>query len=445
MSDITWTNTTVKLGDLQPWERNPKHSTKKQAKRILESWDKYGQVQTAAIGPNNEVYDFHQRLSALLTVHGPDYIVDARQASRELSESEREQLVVTLHAGAVGSWDWAELANWNTDSLQSWGFDQDVLSQWNTDAASLALMLESEKAELVDVEPQIDRAAELQEKWSTSLGQMWILDSGKGHAHRLICGDCTDRAVVERVMDGERVNLLFTSPPYAQQRDYTNDSDVSDWAGLMQGAFGAAICADDCQVLVNLGLIHRDGEWQPYWDGWIEWMRGQGWRRFGWYVWDQGPGLPGDWQGRLAPSHEWVFHFNRKSAKPFKTQESKWGGMIYHGKGGLRGKDGVVSQWTHKDQPVQDTKIADSVCRVSREKSSYRFGHPAMFSIGMAIYFLESWPGTVYDPFSGSGTTLIACEQLGRRCRAVEIAPGYVAVALQRFQDTLGVTPTLLP
>lgn len=52
---------------------------------------------------------------------------------------------------------------------------------------------------------------------------------------------------------------------------------------------------------------------------------------------------------------------------------------------------------------------------------------------------------TVYEPFIGSGTTLIACEQLGRRCRAIEIDPGYVAVALQRWADATGKTPVLIP
>ena len=57
------------------------------------------------------------------------------------------------------------------------------------------------------------------------------------------------------------------------------------------------------QLLVNLGLIHREQEVVPYWDGWLAWMRQQGWRRFGWYVWDQGPGLPGDWNdpGSVKP------------------------------------------------------------------------------------------------------------------------------------------------
>ena len=67
-----------------------------------------------------------------------------------------------------------------------------------------------------DVEPQIDKAEELREKWGVELGQLWKLGE-----HRLICGDCTDKAVVDRVMGGEKAELLFTSPPYSDMRDYT--------------------------------------------------------------------------------------------------------------------------------------------------------------------------------------------------------------------------------
>ena len=52
--------------------------------------------------------------------------------------------------------------------------------------------------------------------------------------------------------------------------------------------------------------------------------------------------------------------------------------------------------------------------------------------------------GDVYEPFSGSGTTIIACERLGRKCRAVEISPAYVAVAIQRWVDVTGGEPVLL-
>ena len=135
---ITWQPCTVKLSDLRPWADNPRMSTKKQAQRLLDSWTRFGQVQAIAIGPDNEVYDGHQRLSALLTVHGNGYTVDARRCSRALSDEERRALVVTLHAGAVGSWDWDALSGWDAGELQQWGFDGDTLTNWQKDVTAWA-------------------------------------------------------------------------------------------------------------------------------------------------------------------------------------------------------------------------------------------------------------------------------------------------------------------
>jgi hypothetical protein len=86
-------------------------------------------------------------------------------------------------------------------------------------------------------------------------------------------------------------------------------------------------------------------------------MRAQGWRRFGLYVWDQGPGLPGDWNGRLAPSFELLFHLNRLARKPNKIVPCKWAGHINDSHGGMRGKDGTVGEWTHAGQGVQETRM----------------------------------------------------------------------------------------
>jgi hypothetical protein len=144
MTDIQWTNIKVRLGDLKPWADNPRMSTKAQARRLLQSFDKFGQVQTVAIDPDCNVLDGHQRLSALLTIHGAGYELDARQASRELSDAERRELVVSLHAGAVGSWDWNAISGWNSEELQSWGMNGDALRQWNLDALNLREMLGSD-------------------------------------------------------------------------------------------------------------------------------------------------------------------------------------------------------------------------------------------------------------------------------------------------------------
>lgn len=141
MSDLTWTNVTVRLGDLKPWANNPRFSTRTQARRLLASWKELGQFQTVAIGPGCEVYDGHQRLSALLTVYGPEYEIDARRASRALTDDERQKLVITAHVGTVGSWDWDKLSGWDTPQMQEWGMDSDTLRAWNLDALNLREML----------------------------------------------------------------------------------------------------------------------------------------------------------------------------------------------------------------------------------------------------------------------------------------------------------------
>ena len=280
-------------------------------------------------------------------------------------------------------------------------------------------------------------------------GDVWAIGP-----HRLICGDATDRDVVAALMQGDLSRLCFTSPPYGNQRDYTSGG-ISDWDGLMRGVFTHLPMAGDGQLLVNLGLIHRDNEVIPYWDAWLGWMRQQGWRRFAWYVWDQGPGMPGDWQGRLAPSFEFVFHFNRESRKPNKIVPCKHAGQESHLRAdgsstAMRGKDGEVGGWTHKGQPTQDTRIPDSVIRVMRHKGKigHDIDHPAVFPVALPEFVIEAYTDVgdiVFEPFGGSGTTMLAAERTGRICRSVEIAPEYVDVAIKRFQQNHpGVPVTLL-
>jgi hypothetical protein len=143
---MNWQNVTVKLADLQPWEHNPRTMTKRQAQRLLKSWQDLGQFQTIAIGPQGQVYDGHQRLSALLAAHGVAFTVDARQAERELSEDERRYLTTQANL-PVGVWNWDALAGWDAAQLQAWGFDDEALRAWNSDAANLATMLNVSDAE----------------------------------------------------------------------------------------------------------------------------------------------------------------------------------------------------------------------------------------------------------------------------------------------------------
>jgi len=287
---------------------------------------------------------------------------------------------------------------------------------------------DAEKDDPADAAPEPPRQA------VARVGDVWCLGD-----HRLACGDSTDAACVARVMAGELAALLFTSPPYGSQRNYTTGG-IGDWDALLRGVFqhaGDALAADG-QILVNLGLTHRDNEWHPYWQDWIEWMRTIGWRRFGWYVWDQGPGLPGDWNGRLAPSFEFLFHFNRQARQANKIVPCKWAGDLLL-MSGLRRADGTMSGNSHEGRPIQDFRIPDNVVRITRHKErGIEVEHPAVFPVKLPAFAMEAFsqPGdVVFEPFAGSGTTILAGQRTGRHVRAIELAPAYVDLAIARWRQ----------
>ena len=264
--------------------------------------------------------------------------------------------------------------------------------------------------------------------------------------HRLMCGDSTSIDAVDKLMGGQRADLCFTSPPYAQQRDYKKE--ISDWDGLMNGVFAAIPVKDGAQVLVNLGLVHEKGRVNAYWDAWLDYMDANGWPLFGWYVWDKGFGLPGNWNGRLAPAHEFIFHFSKggnKSAN--KWVDKKPESIVSSKTNTYRQKDGTTKGWSSPEKGLQTTKVADSVIRVTPQMArNIDTSHPAMFPVALCEAMYKSYAKAgdwTYEPFSGSGTSIIACEGMGMNCAAMELAPEYVDVAVKRWQDFTGKKATL--
>jgi DNA modification methylase len=324
----------------------------------------------------------------------------------------------------------AELSDWDDDALSK------VLDSLPEDLQEVAGFSDEELAELLNINAgdlHEDEVPSVPKDPITKRGDLILLGD-----HRLLCGDSTNGDDVARLMDGEKAGVCFTSPPYAQQRDYGEAKElVQDWDALMQGVFANLPMADDGQVLVNLGLIHKDGEWVPYWDGWIEWMREQGWKRFGWYVWDQLTGLPGHWNGRLGPSFEFVFHFVTNGVQPNKVKVNKTAGQLNTSKSALKGGR-KSSGPSSKAFVTASHGVPDSVIRQPRHCG--KTDHPAVFSTQFANEVISYWGGIEYDPFCGSGTTLIAAEQLNRRCYGMEISPAYCDVIVQRWEGLTGKT-----
>jgi DNA modification methylase len=418
---------------LVPYEKNARTHSPEQVAQIAASIQEFGFTNPILVASDDGILAGHGRLAAakdLGLAEVPVVVLD------HLTPTQRRAYVLADNKLALNAgWDDSILSA-ELEGLQLEEFDLSLLGWSDDELAGLLPQVEELPPEYADADAVPEPPAEP----VTKPGDVWLL--GK---HRVMCGDSTAITDVERLMDGKKAQLCFTSPPYGQQRDYTAEGKekVQDWDALMQGVFSVLPVSDAAQVLVNLGLIHRDGEWIPYWDGWIKYMSQLGWRRFGWYVWDQGPGMPGDWNGRLAPAHEFIWHFNKQSIRAEKARECKHAGQAHGGKG-QRGKDGVVKERSSGSAPVQSHAIHDSVFRVNRQGAMHGAdGHPAPYPVGLPLIALQSWGGDVYEPFCGSGTTLVAAEQLGRRCYGMEISPAYCDVIINRWQQFTGKTATL--
>ena len=224
-------------------------------------------------------------------------------------------------------------------------------------------------------------------------------------------------------------------------RLWRGQGEGGDWDPLMQGVFAAAPITADAQLLVNLGLVHRDSEWQPSWKGWVEWMRTFGWRRFGWYVWDQGPGLPDDWNGCLASWHEFIVRFNRALCKP--QRPSRPNTQAKHS--AAVGCAAPTALSTPRPEPATRSKAivsrTASFASCDTRAGWVQRGRIRRCSRALveAVLTAFSDPGDlIYEPFCGSGTQLVAAERAGRRCFAMELDPVYCDVAVRRWEMATG-------
>ena len=273
------------------------------------------------------------------------------------------------------------------------------------DAPSLEELLATKEEKQVDAEPKTDKAAELQVKWKTEKGQLWKLGE-----HRLLCGDSTNAKDVERVLGDDKADIMVTDPPYGVNYDPA-------WRAE------AGITLNENK----LGKVQNDdiADWTPAWqlfDGDVC------------YVYHAGA-KAGTVQQSLEDSG-----FNIRSQIIWSKDKMALSRGDYHWQHepcwyGVR--DGKKGNRTEARTQTTVWQIA------AREDSGH--GHGTQKPVEcMARPIRNHHCSTVYEPFSGSGTTIIACEQLDKKCRAIEIDPNYVAVALERYVDATGKEPVLL-
>lgn len=309
-------------------------------------------------------------------------IADNRSA--ELAEWE-DSLADVLKALAKADVDLAEL-----------GFDENALSKISSD-----LVGDPE----IDAEPQLDKADELRVKWNVESGQLWQLGE-----HRLLCGDSTKAFDLEKLMIGEKAALWITDPPYNVAYEggtgltiQNDDMDDSSFRAFLVAAYRAA------DAVMNEGAVfyvwHADSEGFNF--------RGAA-HDIGW---------------KVRQCLIWV-----KSSLVMGRQDYQW----KHEPCLYGWKEGASHFW------ASDRKQT-TVLEFNKPKRNGE--HPTMKPIELFSYQIQNSSKTgdvILDSFGGSGTTLIACEQLKRKARIMELDAKYVAVILQRWADATGKTPVKL-
>ena len=396
----------TKLKDLEPDERNANKGTARGQKMIVSSLQEDGFGRSGLLDKNNRIIAGNKTTEASAEVFGVDtepIIVETDGTKPVYVKRTDLDLESDVAARRLAYRD-------NLTSHFSFELDPEVVmadieAGFDFEAINITLpdlgeLLDGvdfgQEPEVQDVEPQIDRAAELAQEYGVKSGQLWQLGE-----HRLIVGDCTDKAVVERVMDGERAGCSVTDPPYGIEREGIINDREQDLRPLFDGCLANLPIANGIIIAFQSPRL----EWI-----WCDAVRDAGHKleRMLWMYKPNDETRP--WRGWLLKS------------------EAIRVSSIGHG------------QWIEVHPYSQDCYVY----KHDETLGDLQGVHTTVKPLRITADLIKRIGGNVYDPFLGSGTTLIACEQLNRKCRAIEIDPGYVAVTLKRWQDLTGQEPVLV-
>lgn len=371
----------IKVADLKPYERNAKKHDDKQIRNVMESIRQFGFAQPIVCDKNNIVIIGHCRLIAAKRL-GLRTVPVLRM--EELTEEQAQKLRLLDNKLNESEWDMELLAE-DIPELDWSAFDID----WGLSE------LEEYTQELIE-----DEVPEVPEEPKAKVGDIYQLGE-----HRLICGDSTDVAVISSLMNGIKADMVFTDPPYNcnygnikhpkfRSREIKNDNmDAEAFRGF---------CID---FIMNI---------KEFATGCVYMCAGQG--KDGRIMFTVADEL-------LNNSTTIIWnkdHFTLGRGKYQNKYEPIWFG------------------WVESGKDFCDDRTLSNVWDIKRPMKSEL--HPTMKPIELIATALNHNPKskTVLDLFGGSGSTLIACEQLGRKCYMCELDPHYVDVIVERWENLTG-------
>ena len=379
----------VSIDKLIPYINNARTHSPEQIKKLRASLREFGFINPVIIDKDFNVIAGHGRLLAAKEEgikEVPCVFVDY------LTEAQKKAYIIADNRMAMDAgWD-EELLRVEIEALQAEAFDLSLTGFDDTEIADLF-------GDDTDVqEDDFDVDEELEKPTFSKSGDVWTLGR-----HRLVCGDSTKAETFETLMQGRKANLVVTDPPYNVNYEGTagkikNDNLADEkFYQFLFDAFSniEKVMADDASIYV----FHADTEGLNFRKAFSD----AGFYLSGCCIWKK-PSLvlgrsPYQWQ------HEPCLYGWKKNGK---------------------------HQW-YSDR--KQTTIWEF------EKTKKNTDHPTMKPIPLLAYPIQnsSMSNTlVLDPFGGSGSTLIACEQLNRTCYMCELDPKYASVILRRYVEDTG-------
>ena len=234
--------------------------------------------------------------------------------------------------------------------------------------------------------------------------------------------------------------ILFTSPPYSDMRDYNTTSEKLEVNNLVK--FIGTFKKYTNYQAINLGLQQKNHEIFQYWNEYIEYAKNIGYKFLSWNVWDKKYATSIGQQNRMFPlQHEWIFVFGTEPCELNKTIEKKEENIVSEKSETLRRQKDGTTKMTSQGDMSNPYKTMGSVITLNAEYGSIRHLHPATFPVALPSAYIQAMTmenDDVIDCFGGSGSTLIACEQLNRNCYMMELSEEYCQVIINRWEDFTG-------
>ena len=405
-----------KVNELILQEVNPRIITDKQMLDLKKSLKKYNLVEIPAIDLNDKILAGNQRIKALQLLNRGEEIIDVRIPNRQLTEKEAKQYLIASNA-LGGDWDFESLKSFDLDILMEAGFDQIQLAKfWD------------EEKEVVDDSFDVDKEIKKIKIPKIKLGD--IIHLG---CHKIICGDSTKIETITKLFDEEKASMIYSDPVYNLEINYgAGIGGNRDFGGNVNDSRSfeeyKTFIKDSLQVALSVTIpdVHVFYWCDQIYIGLIQDV----YRNLGidnkrvclWLKNNQNP-VPSvafnkvyepvvyGVQGRpyLAES---ITNLNEVMNKEFGTGNEL-----------LSQVDSFIDVWTAKRLSAKDYSHATSKPPQLHEKAIKRCTKPG---------------DIILDSFLGSGSTLLAGEQLGRRVYGCELEPLFCDLIVRRYESFTG-------